>query len=88
MQKYTYFGNIPETILTKTNPVYRYFIPTIDAHIWVCRNCRLKHWESILLKKWELVDRKPEGHHPCMACSEEKSGPPAASPPQDEMPLC
>ena len=71
MQKFTYFGNIPETILTKTNPVYRYYIPAIDEHIWVCRDCHLKYLESILHKKWRLVDLKPEYEQHCMACSEE-----------------
>jgi hypothetical protein len=87
MQKLTYLGNIPETVLAKTNPVYRYYIPAIDEHIWVCRDCRLKYWESILRKKWRLVDRKSEGEHYCMACSEEKNQSPAADQTQAEMPV-
>ncbi len=87
MQKHTYFGSIPETVLAKTNPVYRYYIPSIDEHIWVCRNCRLQHWESILLKKWRLVDRKAEGMQQCMACSEEGCESPAPGKTQDEMTL-
>lgn len=85
MQKISILGNIPETALAKTNPVYRYYIPAIDEHIWVCRDCRLKYWESILRKKWRLVDRKSEGMHHCMACSEEDNQSPAAAQEQAEM---
>jgi len=85
MQKYTYFGSIPETVLAKANPVYRYYIPAIDEHIWLCRDCRLKYWENILLKKWQLVDRQAEGKHPCMACSEEESKSPAPQPIRDDL---
>ena len=86
MKKFTYFAkNFPETVLSRRNPVYRYYIPSIDEHIWVCRDCRLQYWESILLKKWRLVDRKPEGEQPCMACSAEESEAPAAGHCRDEI---
>jgi len=73
MQKYIYFGNVPEAILAKQNRNYRYYIPTIEEYIWVCEDCRLKYWESILLKKWKLVARESEGKQHCMACSEKES---------------
>ena len=88
MEKFTYFAKtFPESVLARTNPVYLYYIPAIDEHIWVCRDCRLKYWESILQKKWQLVDRKPEGAQVCMACSEEGSESPAAGHSQDEITL-
>jgi len=52
--------------------IYRYYIPDIDEYVRVCELCRLKHWESILLKKWKLVGREGEEANPCMACSEEE----------------
>jgi len=72
MQKHTYFGNVPETIRTRTRRFFRYYIPAIEEHIRVCESCRLKHWESILLKKWKLVAREFDGEHYCMACAPEE----------------
>lgn len=85
MKNFTYFGTIPETVLVKTNALYRYYIPSIDEHIWVCTDCRLKYWESILLKKWRLVGSEQAGKQHCMACSEEHDKSPAPSRTQEEI---
>jgi hypothetical protein len=82
MQKHTYFWNVPETIRTKTGRLFKYYIPAIDEHISVCDSCRLKHWESILLKKWKLVAREPQGQNRCMACAPEESKTPPRSGPE------
>jgi len=72
MSKHTYFGKSPERSLAPTGKIYRYYIPDIDVYVRVCGLCRLKHWESILLKKWKLVGSEGEEENPCMACSEEE----------------
>lgn len=53
-----------------------------NRELWVCEACKKSHAELILLKSWQLIDRKEDGTFPeCEYCSQ------MTYPPQQTLPL-